>query len=72
MRFQDGAASAGNLSISVLANTNVNGSNSGVQFQGGAQGGTATINTNGEGSYVLFGSGGSTRSRPPSTTTAGA
>ncbi|PSL80759.1 hypothetical protein C7T35_30810, partial [Variovorax sp. WS11] len=59
VRFQDGAASAGNLSISVLANTNVNGSNSGVQFQGGAQGGTATINTNGEGSYVLFGSGGS-------------
>ena len=60
LRFQDATASAGNLVITVPvgANTNVNGSNSGLQFQNGANAGTATITSNGAGSYVLFGGGG--------------
>ncbi|WP_192871638.1 beta strand repeat-containing protein, partial [Variovorax sp. JS1663] len=60
LRFQDATASAGNLVITVPVgvNTNINGSNSGLQFQNGANAGTATITTNGAGSYVLFGGGG--------------
>lgn len=60
LRFQDATASAGDLAITVPVgvNTNVNGSNSGLQFQNGANAGTATITNNGAGSYVLFGGGG--------------
>ena len=59
LRFDGAGASAGNLDIRVAANTNVNGTNSGLQFQFGATAGTSTLTTGGAGSYVLFGSGAS-------------
>ncbi|WP_179107014.1 S-layer family protein, partial [Variovorax sp. KK3] len=57
LRFQGPGASAGALAITVQPSTDINGTNSGIQFQGGATAGTATINVNGAGSYAVFGGG---------------
>lgn len=50
--FTGSTATAGNLIINATQSTNVLGSNSGVEFTGGARGGTATITTSAAGSYV--------------------
>ena len=59
LMFRGAGASAGGLTITTRESSNQLGSNSGIQFTGGANAGTAQLANEGKGSYIIFDGAGS-------------